>query len=58
MEKYECKICGYVYDPKIGDASDGIEPGINFKDLPVDWVCPICAAKCEDFVLCNDSNPA
>lgn len=50
-ERYECKICGYVYDPKYGDDSDGIEPGIKFEDLPVDWVCPVCAAKPDDFFL-------
>jgi rubredoxin len=39
--KYEC-VCGYVYDPAVGDPDSGIEPGTAFEDLPEDWVCPVC----------------
>lgn len=42
MEKYICDACGYVYDPAVGDPENGIAPGTAFKDLPSDWVCPIC----------------
>jgi len=31
--KWTC-TCGYVYDPEV--------EGINFEDLPADWVCPDC----------------
>jgi rubredoxin len=48
MEKYEC-ICGYVYDPEIGDPDNGIEPGTSFADLPDDWVCPLCGADKDNF---------
>ena len=44
MEKYVCSICGYVYDPEIGDPENGVEPGTEFADLPDDWVCPECGA--------------
>lgn len=50
FKRYGCKICGYIYDPAEGDMSDGIKPGIKWEDLPVDWVCPVCAAKPVDFV--------
>ena len=40
--KYVCSICGYVYDPKIGDETQGIAPGTPFENLPEDWHCPIC----------------
>lgn len=43
-EKYKCSVCGYIYDPENGDAVNDIEPGINFDDLPEDWVCPLCGA--------------
>jgi rubredoxin len=40
--KWECTICGYIYDPEKGDATSGIEPNTTFESLPDDWVCPIC----------------
>ena len=49
MATYKCNICGYVYDPEVGDADNGIEAGTAFEDLPDDWVCPICAVGKEDF---------
>ena len=49
MEKYKCIICGYIYDPEEGDPSDGIEPGISFKDLPDDYICPVCGAGKDEF---------
>lgn len=44
MDKYRCTICGYIYDPEIGDEDGGIEPGVAFDDLPDDWRCPLCGA--------------
>jgi len=49
MQRYECTVCGYIYDPEKGDPDSGIEPGTAFEDLPDDWVCPICGAGKEDF---------
>lgn len=49
MEKYECELCGYVYDPARGDKKGGIEPGVAFDDLPADWECPLCGAKKSQF---------
>ena len=40
--KYVCSICGYVYDPEIGDPDNGIPAGTKFEDLPDDWHCPRC----------------
>lgn len=40
--KYVCSICGYVYDPEIGDPDNGIPAGTPFEDLPDDWHCPRC----------------
>ncbi len=47
--KYVCNVCGYVYDPRVADPDNGIEPGTTFEDLPSDWVCPECGAGVEDF---------
>lgn len=49
MNKYECTICGYVYDPMVGDPDNGIEPETPFDELPEDWVCPLCGVGKEDF---------
>jgi flavin reductase (DIM6/NTAB) family NADH-FMN oxidoreductase RutF/rubredoxin len=51
--KFECLVCGYVYDPSEGDEGQGIPPGTSFEDLPDDWVCPVCAAAKSDFVSLN-----
>ena len=48
--KYICPACGYVYDPQLGDPVGGIPPGTPFKDLPDNWVCPLCSTPKEDFV--------
>jgi rubredoxin len=50
MDKYECTVCGYVYDPVQGDADSGVAPGTAFESLPGDWVCPVCGAGKEDFI--------
>ncbi len=34
MAKYECTVCGYIYDEEV--------EGVKFEDLPADWVCPLC----------------
>lgn len=49
MKKYECVVCGYVYDPEEGDPDNGIVPGTAFEDLPDDWTCPDCGASKDDF---------
>ena len=42
MDKYKCTVCGYVYDPAIGDPEGSIPPGTAFDDLPDDYKCPVC----------------
>jgi rubredoxin len=49
MKSYVCNLCGYVYDPAVGDPDSGIAPGTSFIDLPSDWTCPLCGASKEDF---------
>jgi rubredoxin len=44
MEKWECLVCGYVYDPEKGDPDNGVAPGTAFEAIPDDWVCPDCGA--------------
>lgn len=49
LDKHICNICGFVYDPEVGDPSAGIEPGTPFEDLPEDYKCPICNAGTDYF---------
>ena len=44
MAKYRCTICGWIYDPEVGDPDGNIAPGIPFEKLPDTWVCPVCGA--------------
>lgn len=49
MKKYVCDVCGYVYDPAVGDPDSDIAAGTAFADLPEDWECPECGVGKEDF---------
>ena len=49
MQKYKCDVCGYTYDPAVGDADGGVEPGTAWEDVPADWVCPECFVGKEEF---------
>ena len=49
MDKWECQVCGYVYDPAEGDSDGGIGPGASFQDLPDGWVCPVCGVGKDEF---------
>ncbi|HOI93915.1 MAG TPA: rubredoxin [Syntrophobacter fumaroxidans] len=49
MDRYVCTVCGYVYDPAVGNPDNDIAPGTKFEDLPEDWVCPVCGATKSDF---------
>jgi rubredoxin/flavin reductase (DIM6/NTAB) family NADH-FMN oxidoreductase RutF len=49
MSKYQCSVCGYIYDPEKGDPDSGIKPGVPFESLPDDWVCPVCGAAKSEF---------
>ena len=48
MDKYEC-VCGYIYNPAIGDPENGIAPGTSFDDLPDDYQCPVCGMDKSNF---------
>ncbi len=49
MKKYECTVCGYIYDPESGDPDSGVKAGTSFENLPEDWVCPVCGAAKDMF---------
>lgn len=49
MQKFQCTVCGYVYDPEQGDMENDVEAGTVFEDLPNDWVCPVCGVEKDQF---------
>jgi len=49
MAKYRCTVCGYIYDPELGDPDGGIKPGTPFEEIPDGWVCPVCGAAKSQF---------
>ena len=46
-----CNICGYLYDPDLGDPGNGIPAGTAFETIQEDWWCPDCGAEKEDFSI-------
>lgn len=49
MKKYVCDVCGYIYDPAVGDVANGIPAGTAFEQLPATWVCPDCGVDKTNF---------
>ena len=49
LKKYQCSVCGFIYNPNYGDPTKGIKPGTAFEDLPDDWVCPVCGSSKDKF---------
>ena len=51
MKKHVCDVCGYIYDPEVGDPDQDIEPGTPFEDLPEEWECPLCGVGKDQFTV-------
>lgn len=47
---YECRSCGYVYEPSKGDNKTNVTPGTRFEDLPAEWRCPVCGVRSNQFI--------
>ncbi|MEH2112879.1 rubredoxin [Nostoc sp.] len=54
MAKYICTVCGYEYDPEVGDTDSDVALGTAFEDIPDDWVCPVCGATKDQFELVEE----
>ena len=48
-KKWECIVCGWIYDEEKGNPEEGIKPGTRWEDVPDHWVCPECGVGKEDF---------
>ena len=49
MARYECGVCGYIYDEKLGDVEHDIAPGTTWEDLGDDFLCPLCGVGKDQF---------
>jgi rubredoxin len=49
--KYECTVCGHIYDEEVGDPDSDLAPGTLWEDIPDDWRCPECGVEKGDFEL-------
>ena len=52
--KYECELCGWVYDEAEGAPDEGIEPGTKWEALPEDFECPLCGAGKDEFKVVEE----
>jgi rubredoxin len=45
VQRYKCKVCGYIYSPLRGEPHNKIPAGTAFEDLPDTYVCPLCGMQ-------------
>jgi rubredoxin len=51
FKTWMCLICGWVYDEAAGLPEEGIAPGTRWEDVPMNWTCPECGARKDDFEM-------
>lgn len=51
MKKWQCVVCGFIYDEALGLPDEGIAPGTAWEDVPEDWLCPDCGVGKVDFEM-------
>ena len=51
FKTWMCLICGWVYDEAAGLPDEGIAPGTRWEDVPMNWTCPECGARKDDFEM-------
>ena len=51
VRKWQCLVCGFIYEEALGLPDDGIPAGTSWDDIPDDWMCPECGVGKEDFEM-------
>jgi rubredoxin len=46
----KCKVCGYIYDPELGEHRRNVEANTEWDDVPEKFTCPSCGAGKRMFV--------
>ena len=42
---------GWIYDEAAGLPEEGIAAGTRWEDVPINWTCPECGARKDDFEM-------
>lgn len=51
MKKFQCNICGFIYDEAAGDPEHDVRAGTHWEDIPEHWTCPECGVDKADFEM-------
>ncbi|HZF19706.1 MAG TPA: rubredoxin [Burkholderiales bacterium] len=51
FKTWMCLICGFIYSEVEGLPEEGIPAGTRWDDVPMNWTCPECGARKEDFEM-------
>ncbi|MBK4995677.1 FAD-dependent oxidoreductase [Pseudomonas sp. S37] len=51
MFKWECLVCGFIYDEAAGMPEHDIPAGTRWEDVPDSWFCPECGVGKADFEM-------
>ncbi len=49
--RWECIVCGFIYEQDSGLPEEGIAPGTAWEQIPEDWACPVCGMKKSEFEM-------
>ena len=49
MRKWQCLVCGFIYDESKGLPEEGVSPGTSWEDIPDTWQCPECGVTKTEF---------
>jgi rubredoxin len=58
MKKWQCVVCGFIYDEEEGLPEEGIAPGTRWEDIPENWTCPDCGVSKADFEMVENTDVA
>ena len=50
-KKWQCRVCGWIYDEALGVPDAGIPPDTPWEEVPDDWCCPDCGATKDEFAM-------
>lgn len=51
VRKWQCMVCGFIYDEALGFPEEGIKAGTRWEEIPADWNCPECGVSKTDFEM-------
>ncbi|GAA4649428.1 hypothetical protein GCM10023116_17020 [Kistimonas scapharcae] len=42
MQSMRCRVCSWIYDPKLGEPNQGVMPRTSWEAVPDTFLCPEC----------------